>query len=440
MIFRNLVLVVLLVNNAFAQNAALSASSLHPTRALLANSALAQKAALDTSGFDGNYRLSLPKPVQDKNFYLLSLFQRNLQVRKLLSQNKVLRQIANDRGLALKRAASCDNVGCIDELVRFDSPAIEAVAAELQTLANRPEFRHLAKTDMRPSGVFIKYNNQSDAQLFVAAWKDAAAGLNRILSVYGLGKDPRYKDIDRVSYDVSTEAYRNLLKAKIAEIRLSKDSLFFEPALNFALALLEINRRDEAGRYEPLEQGENKAAVQNLKKIKWSDYPYSFILVLGSGGRDLSTRISPIGAQRTDVAAQLFLQHKAPLLIVSGGFVHPMQTPYCEAIEMKKYLMDKYKIPETSILVDPHARHTTTNFRNSARLAFRYGIPTDRTALVTSSETHIASSASEEFRIRCLNELGYFPIEYIKRISPVEAEFKPSVASLFFDASDPLDP
>src|SRR6185436_19493584 len=127
--------------------------------------------------------------------------------------------------------------------------------------------------------------------------------------------------------------------------------------------------------------------------------------------------------------------HKAPLIIVSGGHVHPMQTPYCEAIEMKKYLMEKYKIPEASILVEPQARHTTTNFRNAGRLAFRYRIPAGRTALVTSSESHIASSTSEDFRTRCQNELGYFPMEFIKRISPVEAEFKPSVVSLFFDAN-----
>ena len=140
------------------------------------------------------------------------------------------------------------------------------------------------------------------------------------------------------------------------------------------------------------------------------------------------------------MGAQLFLQHKAPLIIFSGGHVHPMQTPYCEAVEMKKYVMEKYKIPETSILIEPQARHTTTNFRNGARLAIRYGIPTAQTALVTSSESHIASTTSEEFRTRCQNELGYFPVEFIKRISPVEAEFKPSIASLFFDANDPLDP
>jgi DUF218 domain len=439
MMLRKLVFSVVL-SSAFAPNLAVSSSAFHGAHQLRIDSALAQKSALDTSGFDSSYKLSLRKPVQDKNFFLLSLFQRNPQVRRLLSQNKALKQLAAAKAAALKKAPGCNDLKCFDLLMRFDGPTIESVATELKALANKGQFKLLAKRDLRPSGVFIKYNDRSDAQMLVAAWKDAANGMNRILSVYGLGEDPRYKDIDRVSYDVSTETYRVILKAKTAQIKLARDPLFFEPTLFFALKLLEINRRNEAGRYEPLEQGENKVAVQNLSKIKWSDYPYSFILVLGSGGRDLTTRISPIGAQRTDVAAQLFFQHKAPLIIVSGGFVHPMQTPYCEAIEMKKYLMEKYKIPTTSILVEPHARHTTTNFRNAARLAFRYRIPTDLTALVTSSEDHIASSSSEEFRIRNLNELGYFPVEFIKRISPTEAEFKPSVASLFFDANDPLDP
>jgi hypothetical protein len=439
MMFRKLVLTFVVLTSALAPNFALSSSTFPSISEPDASRVFAQKVAPNTSGFDSSYKLSLPKPVQDKNFFLLSLFQRNRDVRKLLSRPQTLKQLANNKLLALKNSASCNDVGCFDKLIRFDGPTIEAVATELQTLAQRPEFKLLAKKDLRPSGVFIKYSDKSDAQMLVAAWKDAAAGLNRILSVYCLGKDPRYPVIDKVSFDVSTEAYRNLLKTKTAEIKFSNDPLFFEPTLNFAMKLLEINRRDEAARHEPLEAGENKAAVQNLKHIKWSEYPYSFILVLGSGGADLTTSLSPIGAKRTDRAAQLFLQHKAPLIILSGGYVHPMQTPYCEAIEMKKYLMEKYKLPETSILVEPQARHTTTNFRNAARLAFRYRIPTTL-ALVTSSDSHIASSASEDFRVRCVNELGYFPMEFIKRISPLEAEFKPSSASLFFDANDPLDP
>ena len=114
--------------------------------------------------------------------------------------------------------------------------------------------------------------------------------------------------------------------------------------------------------------------------------------------------MSKIAAKRADQGAQLFLEHKAPLIILSGGHVHPMQTPFNEAIEMKKYVMEKFKIPEKSILIEPYARHTTTNFRNAARLVFRYGIPTDLKALVTSSEDHITIVTKEGFRIRCSTE------------------------------------
>jgi hypothetical protein len=406
---------------------------------LLTNTSFAQNPGLNRSDFDSTYKLTLRNPVQDKNFYLLSLFQRRREIRKLLRENKALKRLFNDKLQNFRMAAKCDEVACFDRLLRLSGPEINTVANEFEVLALHPEFKRLVDKDLRPSGALIKYNRQSDTEMLIAAWKDAANGMNRLLRVYCLGKDPFYKDIDRVSFDVSSEEYRKLLRVKTAEIKLSRDSLFFEPTLNFALKLLEANRRDEAGRYEPLEEGENKTCLQDMKNISWNDYPYSFILVLGSGPGD-SSRLSKIGAKRADQAAQLFLEHKAPLIILSGGHVHPMQTPYCEAIEMKKYVMEKFKIPEQSILIEPHARHTTTNFRNAARLAFRYRIPAELKALVTSSEDHIAVTTKEGFRIRCSTELGYFPMEFITRISPVAAEFKPAAASLFFDANDPLDP
>lgn len=435
--FRHFILCVVLLATAIAPSAALDRSN--RAYAVLSPPAFSQQAKLASAGFDSAYKLSLPKPVQDKNFYLLSLFQRNREVRELLGKNKVLREVYNEKLLALERAVSCNDVSCFDDLIRLRAATIEVVAAELEVLARTPQFKVLVKKDLRPSGVFVRYRQQSDAELLVAAWRDAANGMNRILSVYCLGNDPAYKNIDRVSFDVSKKDYTDLLRMRIKRIIVSKPPLFFEPTLDFALKLLEVNRRDEAGRYEPLEAGENKAAVANLRNIKWSSYPYSFILVLGSGPGN-SAPLSPVAAKRADVAAQLFLDHKAPLIIMSGGHVHPMQTPYCEAIEMKKYVMEKFKIPESSILIEPHARHTTTNFRNAARLAFRFRLPTDLKALVTSSEDHITYTIGEEFRARCLKEFGYFPVESIERVSPVEAEFKPSTDSLFFDSNDPLDP
>ncbi len=422
---------VLLTNSSFAQNAPITSST-------SSGFAVAQNARFSSSGFDSAYKLTLRDAVQDKNFYLLSLFQRNAEVGKLFRKNRVLKKLAADKVQALRMAANCNDMDCFERLFRLPSPTIETVATELRALGRHPEFKKLVMKDLRPSGAFIKYSQHSDSEMLIAAWKDAANGMNRLLRIYCLGQNPLYKDIDKVSFDVSSEEYRTLLKVKTAEIKPSSDALFFEPTLNFVLKLLEANRRDEAGRFEPLEEGENKASFQNLKNIKWADYPYSFILVLGSGP-PAGVRLSKIGAKRADQAAQLFLEHKAPLIILSGGNVHPLQTPYNEAIEMKKYVMEKFKIPEQSILIDPHARHTTTNFRNAARLAFRYGLPTEN-ALVTSSEDHIALVTKDGFRIRCTTELGYFPMESITQISPVAAEFKPSVASLFFDANDPLDP
>jgi hypothetical protein len=430
MMLRQLILsFVLLTNISFPQNADFKPSGF----------AFPQTAGLNSSGFDSTYKLKFRNAVQDKNFYLLSLFQQNPQVRKLLRENKTLKALSTDKLHALRMAANCNEVGCFDRLFHFSGPTIEMVATKLKALGSHPEFKKLVMKDLRPSGAFIKYSGRSDSEMLVAAWRDAANGMNRLLRIYCLGKDPFYKDIDKVSFDVSSEEYPQLLKVKVAEIKLSKEPLFFEPTLNFALKLLEANRRDEAGRYEPLEEGENKTCLQDMKNIRWGDYPYSFILVLGSGPQD-SARLSKIGAKRAEQAAQLFLEHKAPLIMFSGGHVHPMQTPFNESIEMKKYVMEKFKIPEKSILIEPHARHTTTNFRNAARLAFRYGLPANLKALVTSSEDHIAITTREGFHIRCSTELGYFPVEFITRISPVAAEFKPAVASLFFDANDPLDP
>src|SRR5438270_7014542 len=258
---RHLILaLVLLTNTSLAQYAGLDSSGFNSYK-LLTNTSFAQYARLNSSGFDTTYKLTFRNAVQDKNFYLLSLFQRHPEVRKLLSENKALKKLANDKLQALRMAANCNDVGCLDQLLRFSGPTIETVATELEGLAKHPEFKKLAMKDMRRSGVFIKYSRQSDTEMLIAAWKDAANGMNRLLSVYCLGNDPLYKDIDKVSFDVSSEAYRKLLKVKLTEIKLSKDALFFEPTLNFALKLLEANRRDEAGRYEPIEEGENKTCL-----------------------------------------------------------------------------------------------------------------------------------------------------------------------------------
>jgi uncharacterized SAM-binding protein YcdF (DUF218 family) len=95
-------------------------------------------------------------------------------------------------------------------------------------------------------------------------------------------------------------------------------------------------------------------------------------------------------------------------------------------------------VPESAIILDPHARHTTTNMRNTARIMLTYGFPKDKHAIVTSSEVHI--NAVVNMADRCIKELGYVPYELGKRVNDVVLEFKPKLESFIIDGDEPLDP
>jgi hypothetical protein len=131
-------------------------------------------------------------------------------------------------------------------------------------------------------------------------------------------------------------------------------------------ALLRAAGRDEAFRYGPDASLENQAAIDAIAGIDFDAYPYTAILVPGQGPTDDTTALNPAGINRINTAVARWRAGLAPLLLVSGGHVHPDKTPFCEAIEMRRYLIDELGIPAAAIVVDPYARHTTTNLRNAA--------------------------------------------------------------------------
>lgn len=150
---------------------------------------------------------------------------------------------------------------------------------------------------------------------------------------------------------------------------------------------LDADDRDSAAIGEPIDQGENAAVIAHVPSIDFSKYPYTFIVVPGIGPTDSSTELSFGSQQHADLAADRYAAGWAPLFALTGGRVHPDRTTFAEALEMKKYLMTVRQIPEDVIIVDPYARHTTTNIRNVSRLAFRYGVPTNVHALIVTNFT-----------------------------------------------------
>jgi hypothetical protein len=388
--------------------------------------------------------LKLDLPLQAKNFYLLSSIAQAPDVRATITRDAALADLAALRVAALqKAAASCEsNLECYAGGFAWTEPQIAQIGAALGELYRTPVVRDWTDRTLRPSGAYVRYNSLPGDEFLKRAWQDCARGMNRIVEVYGLGKPPRYPAIDSITYDPASASYRNLVQSTVAF--LAEDGaatdLFFEPTLRFALELMVSNGRDEAARYEPLEAGENAAAFARAQSVDWSRYPFSAILVPGAGNDRPGVRLSAAGKLRDEIAANRFRQGKAPFLIVSGGFVHPKQTEYSEAIEMKHDLIARFGIPESAILVDPHARHTTTNLRNAARLIYRYGMPFDKPVLVTTDLSQSKYIEGAGFQSRCEEELGYPPFKLLRRISGFDLEILPLIESLQIDPQDPLDP
>jgi hypothetical protein len=379
--------------------------------------------------------LTLHAALQDKDFYLLSALQSDPEVHKVLLQDQALTQVSAEREWFLSQAfATCKENACRVHAFLWTDEEISSVSFALARIYKESApVRRLVEKDLKPSGTYVLYEKQDGAILLVNAWQICARGLNDVLSVYGEGLAPRYPKIDSVSFNVSSADFQSSVESHTPQ-------LFFEPSLGAALQLLSLNHRDEAGRLEPMEEGVNEAAVKAIPSLPWSKYPYSVIVVPGAGPSDADTPISATGRARVALAAEAYHAGKAPLILLSGGYVHPAQTRFAEAIEMKKVLLAEYKVPEAAVLVDPHARHTTTNMRNAAREIYRYHLPMNKPALVVSDAAQTGYIAGQPFADRCLKELGYLPYQIVSRPSQTSLVFLPQIDSLQQDPLDPLDP
>ena len=204
--------------------------------------------------------------------------------------------------------------------------------------------------------------------------------------------------------------------------------------------MLITNERDDAARYRPLTGGLNAATVEALQTVNWADYPYSALLVFGHGPEDAVSRTGVLGHLRLRLAADRFHRGLAPVIILSGGNVHPNRTRFNEAVEMRDELIRHYSVPADSILIEPHARHTTTNLRNVARLIFATSIPADKDALILSTPETIRYIGSHELAERNEAELGYLPGQIGKGPDALSLTFRPDLMSYQVDPMDPLDP
>jgi len=410
--------------------------------------------------------VALSNPLQDKNFFLLSAIERTAAVRSLVQSDATLARIGAAKRTALSEAtrACAADVGCYAKALRWSDDEIAQARTALGALGASAAMSRFVDGVLRASGMLQRYQGEPDSVLLEKGWEDAARKMNRAIDLFALGESPfpggpaarpraaseggappsppRFPRFTLTAYDVKSPSFGRMVQIMAGVVGSDREipNLFFQPALRFAVELLWLHNRDEAARHEPLETGENRAAVARIPSVKWAQFPYTVIVVLGNGPERPDVALSPVARLRMRLAVKEFREKKAPFLLITGGYVYPALTPYGEAMEMKKALRKEFGIPEDAILVDPHARRTTTNLRNAARLMYRYGIPFERKGLILTDHLHSATIESPAFRERCVRDFGYEPVRLVSRVSPFDLEFVPRIESLHADASDLLDP
>ena len=267
-------------------------------------------------------------------------------------------------------------------------------------------------------------------------------GLNSIIQVYGQGSAPRYPLVDGPIDTPGSTLFNAAVKDALALAKASEDdpALPLDPSLPLALALLDANDRADAVAFEPLDLAHNGGALGRSGIIDWKLYRYSAIIIPGIGPENVGMALSARGKWNVRLAAKRFADGEAPFIIFSGASVHPKGTRFVEAVEMRKALVERFGVPAEAIIIEPYARHTTTNLRNVTRRLVAIGAPLDKDSLIVTYTNQSRYIESQEFTSRNLKELGYLPGTVGARLSPTELTFRPSAKSLRIDPADPLDP
>ena len=284
---------------------------------------------------------------------------------------------------------------------------------------------------------------KSNADLSVAAGiNQELDALNVVLRIYGLGLLGRYPKIDGPIFATDTHFFTDSVKVAIDTARAASDAppATIAASVRLAVALLDANDATTATRFEPLDQRENAGARALAPRTDWKAFRYALLIVPGVGPEDVGTTLSPRSKLHALLAAQRYRQGLAPLILVSGSAVHPRGTRFVEAVEIRRALVERYGIPSDRVILEPYARHTTTNLRNATRRMVALGIPLDRPTLIVTDAEQSKYIESRTFTDRNRTELGYLPGTVGRRLSAYDLEFEPSRLSLRQDPRDPLDP
>ncbi|WP_308462303.1 YdcF family protein [Sphingomonas citri] len=320
------------------------------------------------------------------------------------------------RARAARVSACGDDAACVARASRWEGAEIDSLAA-----AAAP--RATASPAVADDGAAAQLGRE-------------LRGVTAILDTYALGVAPRYPAIDGPEVTPDSAEARTRLRAAVA-LAATPRAGALDPSVELALALLQTNDRTDAVRDDA---ALDAPARRRARALDWSRYRYTALIATGVGPEVPDMPLSPGGQYHVRLAAELYAAGDAALIIVSGGRAHPRATRFTEAVEMRRALIERYGVPAEAIVLEPYARHTTTNLRDAARELVALGAPLDRPALIVCNPEQSRYIEGAAFAERNRRELGYLPGTIGARRSPSAIEFRPARESLRVDPLDPLDP
>jgi DUF218 domain len=191
-------------------------------------------------------------------------------------------------------------------------------------------------------------------------------------------------------------------------------------------------------RCRPTHRGQpvDAAALNPPTPVRDAGARWPFLVVPGFTPRvGWKSGLHPRNLERLERALADLRAGLAPSVIVTGGAVH---SPDNEAVLMREWLV-AHGVEKERILVEPCARHTTTNLRNAGRILLALGV---KEALVVTSDEpdwlwrpsgwrfaeqsyYLGFPWLSTFHLRCVVELGY-RVGQLDWLEPMHVAFRPS--------------
>jgi len=207
--------------------------------------------------------------VREKTLPLITLIERDSEALAAIRSDAELATIAAAyRARAEQAASTCAiSAACYTAAERLTPEDISHIESVLRRLAtDNAAVRRFADGSLKTSGIAATHDAEPGPEWLAAAWRSTSQMMEAMVSVYGENGPTRFPAIDSMRLDPKSDGFGRMMRtltALMLERHDGREAVFEAPA-DFALSVMQTDNRDEDGRHEPMEAGENSDAFERM--------------------------------------------------------------------------------------------------------------------------------------------------------------------------------